>query len=100
MTDERDTSTLLARYAAGHAHPVNRLCHTIGIPLIALSVPMLVASPFTSGLWPISTTFFVVGWSFQLIGHVFERKPPEFLHDWRMLFVGLRWWFAKIRGEA
>jgi hypothetical protein len=22
------------------------------------------------------------------------------LHDWRFLFVGLRWWIAKMRGRA
>jgi hypothetical protein len=33
-------------------------------------------------------------------GHAFEGKPPEFLHDWRFLFVGLRWWVAKIRGRV
>jgi hypothetical protein len=25
---------------------------------------------------------------------------PEFFHDWRFLLVGLRWWFAKVRGRA
>jgi uncharacterized membrane protein YGL010W len=41
-----------------------------------------------------------VGWVFQFIGHYYEKKPPEFLKDWRFLFVGLRWWFAKLRGKA
>jgi hypothetical protein len=27
-------------------------------------------------------------------------KPPEFFHDWRFLFVGVRWWWAKIQGKA
>ena len=36
----------------------------------------------------------------QFLGHAVEGKPPEFLKDWRFLFVGLRWWFAKIRGRA
>jgi hypothetical protein len=27
-------------------------------------------------------------------------KRLEFFHDWRFLFVGLRWWLAKIRGRA
>ena len=43
---------------------------------------------------------FVVGWIFQFIGHAFEGKPPEFFQDWRFLFVGLRWWFAKMAGKA
>ena len=44
--------------------------------------------------------FFVAGWVLQFVGHAFERKPPEFLKDWRFLFVGLRWWLAKLRGRA
>jgi uncharacterized membrane protein YGL010W len=43
---------------------------------------------------------FVLGWVFQFVGHAVEGKPPEFLHDWRFLFVGLRWWFAKLGGRA
>jgi uncharacterized membrane protein YGL010W len=43
---------------------------------------------------------FVIGWGLQFVGHAVEGKPPEFFHDWRFLFVGLRWWFAKVRGRA
>jgi uncharacterized membrane protein YGL010W len=88
------------RYAGSHQHPINRFCHTIGIPLIALSVPLFVAAIFIPGFWPIPTAMFVVGWIFQFVGHAFEGKPPEFLSDWRFLFVGLRWWMAKMRGRA
>jgi len=28
----------------------------------------------------------------QLLGHIIDGKPPEFLKDWRFLLVGLRWW--------
>jgi len=52
------------------------------------------------GLWPWALALFVVGWIFQFVGHWYEKKPPEFLKDWRFLFVGLRWWFAKLRGRA
>jgi uncharacterized membrane protein YGL010W len=96
----RTSNEWIARYAAGHTHPVNRLCHTIGIPLIALSAPLFAASPFVAGLWRVPTALFAVGWAFQFVGHAFEKKPPEFLTDWRFLFVGLRWWFAKLRGRA
>jgi hypothetical protein len=37
---------------------------------------------------------------FPFVGHAFEGKPPEFFRDWRFLFVGLRWWAAKVRGRA
>jgi uncharacterized membrane protein YGL010W len=72
----------------------------VGIPLIALSLPLFAASGFGVLGWWIPLTMFVVGWIFQFAGHAVEGKPPEFLHDWRFLFVGLRWWFAKMRGRA
>src|SRR5688500_8169121 len=88
------------QYAGSHQHPVNRLCHTIGIPLIALSLPLFLVAVFVDGLWPVPLGMFVVGWAFQFLGHAFEGMPPEFFRDWRYLFVGLRWWLAKIRGRA
>ena len=88
------------QYGHSHTHPINRFCHTLGIPLIALSVPLFVVAIFFKGFWPVPLAMFVVGWILQFVGHAFEGKPPEFFHDWRYLFVGLRWWLAKLRGKA
>ena len=90
----------ISQYGRSHQHPVNRLCHTVGIPLIVLSLPLLLAAIWVDGLWPIALGMFLVGWGFQFVGHAIEGKPPEFLHDWRFLFVGMRWWVAKMRGRA
>ncbi len=90
----------IAQYATSHQNPVNRVCHTIGIPLIAVSIPLFVLGIWVPGFWRIPLTLFVVGWIFQFIGHAFEGKPPEFFKDWRFLFVGLRWWVAKLQGRA
>jgi uncharacterized membrane protein YGL010W len=90
----------IAQYATSHQHPVNRVCHTIGIPLIAVSIPLFVVGIWVPGFWRLPLTLFVVGWVFQFIGHAFEGKPPEFFKDWRFLFVGLRWWVAKLQGRA
>ena len=90
----------VAQYAKSHQHPVNRVCHTIGIPLIAASLPLLVLGFIASVFWLLALTMFIVGWVFQFIGHWFEGKPPEFFSDWRFLLVGLRWWFAKMSGRA
>jgi uncharacterized membrane protein YGL010W len=90
----------IAQYASSHQHPINRFCHTVGIPLIAASLPVFGVAAFKHELWPVPTAMFVVGWIFQFVGHAFERKEPEFFHDWRYLFVGLRWWWAKMRGKA
>ena len=88
------------QYAVSHQNRLNRFCHTVGIPLIAASLPLFVVALFVQGLWPLPLGMFVVGWAFQFAGHAFEGKPPEFLHDWRFLLVGLRWWVAKMRGRA
>ena len=90
----------ITQYATSHQNPVNRVCHTIGIPLIAVSIPLLLVGIWVPGFWRIPLTLFVVGWTFQFIGHAFEGKPPEFFKDWRFLFVGLRWWVAKLQGRA
>jgi uncharacterized membrane protein YGL010W len=90
----------IRQYAQSHQHPANRFFHTLGIPLIAASILLLIAAPFVQNLWKIAAAMFVIGWIFQFVGHWFEGKPPEFFRDWRFLFVGLRWWFAKLGGRA
>ena len=100
MLGGRSWDEWVARYSQSHQHPVNRLCHTLGIPLIVLSFVFLVVAFFVDGLWPVPLVMFVAGWVFQFVGHAVEGKPPEFFHDWRFLFVGLRWWLAKIRGRV
>ena len=100
MLGNRSDEEWIAEYATAHAHPVNRVCHTIGIPMIAISVVLGLASIFVAGLWRWALALFVIGWIFQFVGHYYEKKPPEFFKDWRFLFVGLRWWLAKLRGKA
>ena len=100
MLGNKPWATWIEEYGHSHQHPVNRICHTLGIPLIALSIPLFAVSLFVTGWWRLALALFVVGWVFQFVGHAFEGKPPEFLRDWRFLFVGLRWWVAKIRGRA
>ncbi|NUQ21454.1 MAG: DUF962 domain-containing protein [Gemmatimonadaceae bacterium] len=100
MLGNRSSEEWVAQYATSHQHPINRFCHTVGIPMIALSVILFVVSIWVAGLWKTALALFVVGWIFQFVGHAFEGKPPEFFHDWRFLFVGLRWWLAKVRGRA
>jgi uncharacterized membrane protein YGL010W len=90
----------VAKYERSHQHPVNRLCHTYGIPTILISVVMFAAGFIRHSLWWWAFALFVFGWLLQFIGHAFEGKPPEFFHDWRFLFVGVRWWWAKISGKA
>ena len=100
MLGNRSNEQWIAQYASSHQHPLNRACHTLGIPTILLSFVILLSSIFVHGLWPYALALFVMGWMLQFVGHAFEGKPPEFFSDWRFLFVGVRWWWAKIRGRA
>jgi uncharacterized membrane protein YGL010W len=93
MMGGRSWDEWIDEYADGHQHPMNRLTHSIGIPMIAVSILLI-----PSWLWWVALTLFVIGWILQFVGHYFEGKPPEFFKDYRFLFVGLRWWFKKIVG--
>jgi uncharacterized membrane protein YGL010W len=98
MMGGRSWDDWIEEYAEGHQDPINRLTHSFGIPMIALSLLLVPVSFFAAGVWRLALFLFVVGWVLQFIGHYFEGKPPEFLKDWRFLFVGLRWWFKKVLG--
>ena len=90
----------IVRYEHSHQHPVNRACNTIGIPMIVLSLLLGLVSIGVPGLRVPALLLFATGWLLQFIGHAFEGKPPEFLRDWRFLFVGFRWWLMKISGRV
>jgi uncharacterized membrane protein YGL010W len=100
MLRNKSSEQWVSEYAHSHQHPVNRMLHTLGIPMIVVSLLLLAASIVVHGLWPYGLALFVLGWLFQFTGHALEGKPPEFFRDWRFLFVGLRWWVAKLRGRA
>jgi uncharacterized membrane protein YGL010W len=100
MLGNRSWDEWIQEYSTGHRNPVNRACHMVGIPMIAVAVILLPAALWRPAAGWISVGLFVLGWIFQFVGHAFERKPPEFFKDWRFLLVGLRWWFAKLAGKA
>jgi uncharacterized membrane protein YGL010W len=86
-------SERLARYKLDHQHPWNQACHSVGIPLIAASIPV---GATVIGL-PLAAGMFTVGWGFQFAGHFFEGKKPSFVSDKRAMVVGLLWWAEKAR---
>lgn len=92
----------VGEYAKSHQNPVNRACHSIGIPMIAVSLVLAIAWLFLrpSALGWVALALFVLGWVFQFVGHAYEHKAPEFFRDPRFLLVGLRWWLAKMQGKA
>lgn len=88
-----DWARLLREYKEGHQDPRNQLCHSVGIPMIAASLPIgatVVGLPLAAGM-------FVTGWGFQFLGHHFEGNDPAFFGDRRNLLVGLLWWAEKAR---
>ena len=100
MLGNRSWDSWIAQYSVSHQHPLNRLTHAFGIPMIMLSLPlMLLGIVWRPAFWS-GLALFVLGWVLQFAGHVFEGKPPEFLSDWRFLLVGSRWWAAKMRGKV
>ena len=68
----------IAQYEQSHQHPINRLTHTIGLPLVALSVALLILSIFIPSMLRIGAVLFIIGWIFQFIGHAFEGKNLNF----------------------
>jgi uncharacterized membrane protein YGL010W len=98
MMGGRTWDEWIDEYSESHQNPVNRVMHTIGIPMIAVSLLLVIPSFFVAGLWRFALLLFVTGWILQFIGHYFEGKPPEFFKDYRFLFVGMRWWMKKVFG--
>ncbi len=100
MFGNRSWNDWIRQYSASHQNPVNRACHTVGIPMIALGILITPLISWHTRFWMLSVGLFGFGWILQFIGHAFEGKPPEFFQDWHFLLVGLRWWFAKMAGKA
>ena len=98
MMGGRSWDEWIEEYSHSHEHPVNRITHSFGIPMIVLSILMIPVCIFVTNLWMVAVGLFLLGWILQFIGHYFEGKPPEFMKDWRFLLVGTRWWLKKIVG--
>src|SRR5580693_8027921 len=41
------------RYEKSHQNPINRVFHTFGIPMIAVSIPLFLIAPLVRGFWKI-----------------------------------------------
>ena len=87
------TDSFEDNYKSRHRHPLNRLSHSIGIPMIVVSLPLVFFS------WRWALVFFVVGWVFQFIGHAIEGNQPAFFASPFYLLVG-PWWLVRRAAEA
>ena len=78
-------------YKEKHQHPLNRLMHSIGIPMIVVSLPL-----FFFIKWQWALAVFVVGWIFQFIGHAIEGNQPAFFKNPMYLLVGPAWLVRRV----
>ncbi len=76
---------LLQNYRAKHQHPLNKLCHSVGIPMIVISLPLVFFN------WPLALTLFAGGWILQFLGHKIEGNQPAFFKNPVYLLVGPLW---------
>lgn len=79
------TDSLLDTYRAKHKHPVNKVMHTIGIPMIVVSLPLFLIN------WRWALALFVAGWILQIVGHAIEGNQPAFLKNPVYLLIGPLW---------
>jgi uncharacterized membrane protein YGL010W len=84
------TESFFDNYKAKHRHPLNKLSHSIGIPLIVISLPLLFLS------WKLALTFFVFGWALQFIGHAIEGNQPAFFRNPIYLVIGPLWLLRRL----
>ena len=87
------SESFIENYKAKHQHPLNKLTHSIGIPLIVISLPLFLFN------WRWALALFVVGFTLQFIGHAFEGNRPAFFRNPMYLLVG-PWWLLRRAAAA
>lgn len=85
-----DIDSLLREYEQNHQTAACQVSHAIGIPLIALSLPLLLVKPRRA------VSLFLIGWMLQFAGHALEGKPPKFFEGAGYLLVGFIWWLRLV----
>jgi uncharacterized membrane protein YGL010W len=70
------------------------LDRTIGIAMIAMMLPMWLAAEWIARsyssrtAWIVFAIFFIGGWAFQLVGHVWEGRRPALADNLFQAFIG------------
>jgi uncharacterized membrane protein YGL010W len=78
-------TSFMEEYKAKHQHPLNRLTHSFGIPMIVLALPLVFFN------WQWALVLFVAGWVLQFIGHAIEGNQPAFFRNPIYLLIGPLW---------
>ena len=84
----------MEKYNEDHQNKVNRALHSVGIPMIVASLPIMPVNPL------LGMSMFVFGWILQFVGHAFEGKAPSFFRDPTFLLIGPMWFWKKLRGAT
>ena len=82
------SESFIENYKAKHRHPVNKWMHSIGIPMIAISVPLF----FFNWRWALGVL--IAGWILQFAGHAIEGNQPAFFRNPVYLLIG-PWWLMQ-----
>jgi uncharacterized membrane protein YGL010W len=84
----------LQLYRQQHSALGCKLTHMFGIPIMAVSLPMLIFN------WQLGLAMFVMGWILQFVGHyIFQKNHPVFVekrgNPWTyavaLVFVSEEW---------
>jgi len=84
------SESFIDNYKAKHTHPLNKLTHSIGIPMIVVSLPLF----FFNWRWALG--LFIVGWILQFVGHAIEGNQPAFFRNPVYLLVGPLWLIRRL----
>ena len=100
-----DYKSLAADYAKYHTHPMNRLCHAFGIPLIVLCVVRWTQFGGSFFPWASVVLLLYVFWSVPLAlmmaAAVFGMAAvAPFLHPWFVAFLFLLGWAFQFVGHS
>lgn len=85
-----DMRALLEEYEQNHQSAACRASHAVGIPLIALSIPLVLFN------WRRAAMLFLLGWALQFAGHAAEGKRPKFFEGAEYLLAGFIWWLQLV----
>jgi len=80
----------IEKYKAKHQHPLNRLSHSVGIPLIVIALPLFLFN------WRWALVLFSAGWILQFVGHAIEGNQPAFFTNPLYLLIGPLWLLRRV----
>lgn len=73
----------------------------IGLAMLVMMVPMLLIAEWVAGFgsataWTVFAVFFIGGWVFQLVGHVWEGRRPALADNLFQAFIGPMFIMAEV----